>query len=104
MQREAMLARTPDAIQYYKAKYTFAQEAVKLALRMVTIQPPMVIDYPTKFCEDVHEKHSSQWRDEYQDKTDLIYFKPVLYATCEPKSQPMKKGLVGNETLFGLWC
>ena len=81
-------------------KYIFAQGAVKLALRMVTIQPPMVIDYPSKFNDDVHIKHSSQWRDEYQDRTDLVYFMPVLYSTCEP-SLPIIKGLVGNTPLLG---
>lgn len=68
---------------------------------MVTIQPPMVIDYPTKFSEDVHIKQSSQWCDEDQDKTDLAYFRPVLYSTCE-QPRPIVKGLVGNKPVMFL--
>lgn len=80
-------------------KYAFALDAVELALRMVMIQPPMVIDYPKKFSEDVQDKHSSQWCDEYRDKTDLVYFKPVLYSSGE-QAMPIRKGLVGNKPIL----
>ena len=89
-----------DGLQH-DPKFTFAQDAVKIAFKMITIQPPMCIDYPLQFNDDMHTPQASHWCEEDQDKLDLYYFRPVLYSTCE-QLLPIRKGMVGNKPLLGL--
>jgi len=74
----------------------YISTAVQLAWDMVTTQPPVVIDTPPHFSEEIHERQYTQW-DEDLMNYDLSYMRPVLYYSCNGKLA--LKGWVGNKTL-----
>ena len=78
------------------ALYQFAQEAVKTALDMIMMQPPMVIEYPHTFDSDIYEKQPGAWDDTLQEgEYQLEYFRPVLYSNYHAQ-HVLTPGLVGN--------
>lgn len=79
-------------------KYLFTQKAIKTALDMITMQPPMVVEYPRKFIsDDIQERLPSEW-DESKEEGDyeLEYFRPVLYPNYR-EQDPSKAASVGNK-------
>jgi transglutaminase/protease-like cytokinesis protein 3 len=78
--------------------YRFTQEAVRTALDMIMMQPPMVIDYPhtLNFISDIHEKQSGAWDETLQEgEYQLEYFRPVLYRNYHAQDV-ITSALVGN--------
>ena len=76
----------------------FAHEAVKTALDMIVMQPPMVIEYPHKFMSecDVQEKQPGAWDETLQEgEYQLEYFRPILYSNYRAQDL-IKPALVGN--------
>ena len=76
----------------------FISNATQLAWSMITIQPPMVIDTPSEFSEDIHERQKRQWKAEL-DSYVLVYMRPVLYESHD--GEVAKIGWVGNEEDHG---
>ena len=74
----------------------YISTAIKLAWNMVTTQPPMVIDTPPDFSEEVHERQYTQW-DEKLESYNLSYMRPVLFYSCN--GELALKGWVGNKKL-----
>ena len=83
------------------AKFHFTEKAVQVAFKMVTMQPPMVIAYPSQFISDsMQHKQETFWDEELakSGKYELEYFKPVLYSSCE-EDIPIKVGHIGNRPI-----
>ena len=79
-------------------KYQFTHEAIKVALHMITMQPPMVIDYPSHFISDsIQEKQRREWDESLEDGTYVLeYFKPVLYSSFQ-EQDAIKPAAIGNK-------
>ena len=90
----------PDVVQCVKSntKYDFAKKAVETALDMVSMQPPMIIDYPEKLAsDDIQEKQFSQWDDSLQEgEYELRYLRPVLYSSYRDQ-ECLQRAHVGNK-------
>lgn len=83
-------------------KYSFARAAVETALDMVTMQPPMIIDYPPKFLSDnIQLKQSEKWDEHLEEgQYTLQYFRPVLYTSFREVevSRPAHVGNISSES------
>lgn len=81
-------------------RFTFAQAAVKTALNMIAMQPPMIIDYPPKFVSDsIQMKQSEDWDEHLEmsgEEYTLRYFRPVLYSNYG-EQEVSKPAYVGNK-------
>ena len=74
----------------------FLQKAIKLSLKMVTMQPPMIVDTTEEtFDKRVHEKACDLWNRELKE-APIYYLRPVLYFSYE--GEVKQKGEVGNIT------
>lgn len=65
---------------------------------MITMQPPMVIEYPCKFVsESIQDKMPGEWDESLMEGDYKIeYFRPVLYPNFR-EQDPSKAALVGNK-------
>ena len=64
---------------------------------MITMQPPMIIEYPSKFVSDgsIQEKYHD-WNETLNEGDyELEYFRPVLYSSYHAQNCT-KEALVGN--------
>lgn len=71
----------------------FANNAASLAWRMVTLQPPMVIDVQQKLDEEQHEREYHYWSDDMASDR-LEFFRPTLFRSC--MGELALKAWVGN--------
>lgn len=95
LQRVSVYHKSVVADPQSDPKYLFTQEAVKTALSMIVMQPPMVIDYPEKFVsESIQQKQQGEWDESREDDCELEYFKPVLYPNYR-EQDPSKPASVG---------
>lgn len=77
----------------------YLKKAVHVAWKMLTIQPPMVIAFPSpgEYNDDVHEKDYFSWNYELEGSKNykLSLLKPALYYFHKNK-KPQIKAEVGN--------
>ena len=76
----------------------YLKKAIIVAWKMLTIQPPMIVTYPSEenYNPVVHDKDTKRWSSKLKDSEyDLVFFKPAVYYTFEEK-KPVVKAEVGN--------
>ena len=83
-------------------RYSFTRKAIETALYMITMQPPMVVEYPRKFIsDDIQEKVQSRWDESLKEGDyELEYFRPVLYPNYQ-EQDPSRAASVGNKPRSG---
>ena len=70
-----------------------------LAWKMVTINPPMILDQPQEFDDNLHERKYGEWNPSLpKTMYELVYFTPVLYNSYRDNT-PVSKGGIGNKPI-----
>lgn len=77
----------------------YLEKAVEVAWKMLTIQPPMIVSFPSKdkYNKDVHDPDGPHWDTKLTqlEESKLIFFQPALYYSHKSK-KPKVKAEVGN--------
>lgn len=73
-------------VSWLTATEQFTTLATELSWNLLTTAPPLVAACPdTRFCNECHEKEPPPlWDDRAKDQS-VIYYRPVLYHSCEGK-------------------
>ena len=87
------MQKIPESLQKDVEVKKFVNDAASLAWRMVTLQPPMVIDaVEQKFDEKHHEPLYGYWLPHLSGQ--MQYYRPTLFRSC--MGELAIKGSVGN--------
>ena len=72
-------------------------EGVSMAFSMVTLVPPAIVCFPTRYNEEWVEPRIHYWDDETSQSKISVYFRPALFLSSTGVLG--SKGEVGNKQL-----